>query len=218
MLWHEFQPFVESVVTLFAIINPIYALPILGSLTTDASPSEQRMMFRLAAIVACITMIVIGVIGEFLLLNVFHIGLGSLMVACGVLLAFVCIKNLVMDNPEPPHQSIEKIQPDQRRRQLVSRAVSPMACPVLVGPGSIVTAILIVNRNGVWMGLAAMATAAILVVIVMHWGHVITRLLGRIGSIIVSRVLMIFLAAIGMEFIYRGLIKWWPMLECTTKN
>ena len=95
-----------------------------------------------------------------------------------------------------------------------------MACPVLVGPGSIVTAILIVNHNtmrlgfpaGILMGLAEMAVASLLVVIVMHWGQLVTRLLGRIGSIIVSRVLMIFLCAIGMEFIYRGILEWLPKM------
>jgi multiple antibiotic resistance protein len=158
-----------------------------------------------------VTVIVVGVLGEFVMVNVFHVTLGSLMVACGVLLVIVCVKNMITDEPQVG-SAPSGVEPEKRRQQLVARAVSPMACPVLVGPGSIVTAILIVNHNGFWMGLGAMAAASLLVVIVMHWGHVVTRLLGRIGSIIVSRVLMIFLAAIGMEFVYRGIAQWLPTL------
>jgi multiple antibiotic resistance protein len=209
MSWTHVQPFVEAVITLFAIVNPIYVLPILNGLTSDVTFAEQRMMFRVAALVGSATVIVVGVLGEFVMVNVFHVGLGSLMVACGVLLVIVCVKNMIMDGPvglEAP----SGVGTEKRRQQLIARAVSPMACPVLVGPGSIVTAILIVNHNGFWMGLAAMTTASLLVVIVMHWGQLVTRLLGRIGSIIVSRVLMIFLAAIGMEFVYRGIAQWLP--------
>jgi multiple antibiotic resistance protein len=213
MSWKDLQPFVEAVVTLFAIINPIYVLPIFSSMTSDATPSEQRMMFRMASIVGSATVIVVGVLGEFVLLNVFHVSLGSMMVACGVLLVIVCVKNMIVEQTEPQSPSLEGVPDERRRQQLIARAVSPMACPVLVGPGSIVTAILIVNRNGFWLGVAAMITASALVVLVMHWGHAITRVLGRIGSLIVSRVLMIFLAAIGMEFVYRGIALWLPTLR-----
>lgn len=217
MSWNDVQPFVQAVITLFAIINPIYVLPILNGLTSDVSFAEQRMMFRVAALVGSATVIVVGVLGEFVMVSVFHVTLGSLMVACGVLLVIVCVKNMITDDPQAGPQPPSGVAPEKRRQQLVARAVSPMACPILVGPGSIVTAILIVNHNGYWLGLAAMATASLLVVIVMHWGHVVTRLLGRIGSIIVSRVLMIFLAAIGMEFIYRGIAQWLPALCATQK-
>ncbi len=214
MSWTQVQPFVEAVVTLFAIINPISVLPIFSSVTTDVSLSEQRMMFRVAAIVGSGTIIIVGALGEFVLLNVFHVGLGSMMVACGVLLTIVCVKNMIVEAPEPqPVVAANGVESEKRRRQLLARAVSPMACPILIGPGSIVTAILVVNKNGLAMGLAAMAAVSVLTVVIMHWGHVITRLLGRIGSIIVSRILMIFLAAIGMEFIYRGIALWLPVLR-----
>ena len=212
----ELQTFVEAVVTLFAIINPIYVLPIFSSLTSDVSLSERRMMFRTAAIVGSLTVMTVGLVGEIALSRVFGVGLGSLEMACGVLLVVVCVKYMIADSPEPPAFA-PGVESEKRRRQLIARAVSPMACPALVGPGSIVTAILIVNRNGYLMGIAAMATASLLVVVVMNWGHVITRVLGRIGSLIVSRVLMIFLAAIGMEFIYRGIVQWFPLLKEATR-
>ncbi len=211
MFWNDVQPFVKAVITLFAIINPIYVLPILNGLTSDVTFAEQRMMFRVAALVGSATVIVVGVLGKFVMVNVFNVSLGSLMVACGVLLVIVCVKNMITDDPQVGSQP-SGAGTEKRRQQLIARAVSPMACPVLVGPGSIVTAILIVNNNGFWMGLAAMAAASLMVVVVMHWGQLVSRLLGRIGSIIVSRVLMIFLAAIGMEFIYRGVAEWLPTL------
>ena len=217
MSWDQWQPFVKAVVTLFAIINPIYVLPIFSNLTSDASVPEQRMMFRIAALVGSATLIVVGVMGQFILESVFNVVMGSMMVACGVLLVIVCVRNMLIEAPQAQPPAPGSIEPEKRRQQLIARAVSPLACPVLVGPGSIVTAMLIVNNNGYLMGLAEMATASVLVVLVMHWGHVITRLLGRIGSIIVSRILMIFLTAIGMEFIYRGIVNWFPALQSVAK-
>lgn len=217
MSWTDAQPFIKAVVTLFAIINPIYVIPILNSMTSDVSAAEQRMMFHVTALVGSATVIVVGVLGEFVLSNVFHVGLGSLMVACGVLLVVVCTKDMITDTPQPQPPAAGSVPSERRRRGLIARAVSPMASPILIGPGSIVTAIVVVNHDGLWMGLAEMLTTSLLVIVVMHWGQIITRMLGKIGSTIISRVLMIFLAAIGMEFIYRGILVWLPDLQHALK-
>lgn len=57
-----------------------------------------------------------------------------------------------------------------------------------------------------------MAFAVGTMVLVMCYAHVILRKAGRIAPVVIARILMIFLAALGVEFIYRGLIDLFPQL------
>lgn len=69
-----------------------------------------------------------------------------------------------------------------------------------------------VNSLGLAQGLLAMAFAVGTMVLVMCYAHVILRKAGRIAPVVIARILMIFLAALGVEFIYRGLIDLFPQL------
>ena len=80
-----------------------------------------------------------------------------------------------------------------------------MAVPLLVGPGAIVTSILVLDRDG-WI----IATLALLANLVIAWvvvriSPVLSRLMGRFGTLVIARILWIFIAAIGAHFLISGI-------------
>ncbi len=209
----DWPVFTKASLGLFAVLNPFYVMPVFGSLVTDCNEQEKKFLFRTSSITAAVIVIVMGVIGQFLLQDVFQIRIGSMLIAGGVLLFIVALRNMVAGASEEK-KSAEQASglSDTRRGQLISRAVSPMAFPVLVGPGSIIAAILAVNELGLAQGLLAMAFAVGTMVLVMCYAHVLLRKAGRIAPVVISRILMIFLAGLGVEFIYRGLVDLFPAI------
>ena len=173
-------------------------------------------MFRLAGLVAMGTVLVMAVVGEFILHYVFHIDFGAFMIAGGVLLVIIGVRTIVMGHLGERRASSESsAASDKRREQLIARAVSPLACPMIVGPGSIVASLLIVKNDelGMAMGLAAVVVAFLLTLAVLNWGHLILRALGRMGPIIIARIMMIFVTAIGVQYIYNGILELFPQLQ-----
>ena len=128
MSWNDVQPFVEAVITLFAIMNPIYVLPIFNGLTSDVTFREQQMMFRVAAIGWNATVIVVGVLGEVLMRKVFGVGLGSLMVACGVMLVVVCVRNMISEGPTQTHTPPD-LGPDSAASSSSPARLAPWPAP-----------------------------------------------------------------------------------------
>ncbi|MBT3279802.1 MAG: MarC family protein [Phycisphaerales bacterium] len=206
--------FSKAALSLFAVFNPFYVLPMFGGLVDDCNEKEQQFLFRTSALVAASIVMVMGVIGQVLVTVVFQVQIGSMLIAGGILLFVVALRNMVVGTTEE-EKSVQQASDfsDQRRGQLLSRAVSPMAFPILVGPGSIITAILIVNEIGIAQGLLAMLVACTSMVMVMNYGHILMRKAGRIAPVVISRILMIFLAALGIDFVQRGVVELFPALK-----
>lgn len=81
----------------------------------------------------------------------------------------------------------------------------PLAFPLLVGPGAITTTIITLERYGIVVALLSVSIAIMLTLIVFNFMHMLNRLLGQLGSLIVSRVMAILIAAIAIEFIISGI-------------
>lgn len=207
--WTSLQPFVASVVSLFAIIDPLGGLPVFLSMTNDLPSRAQRYVFRVAWLISLGGVVVMAYAGELILQYVFHVEFGSFMIGGGLVLAVVAVRTIVSGhagNNQPAAQA------GSAREQLIARAASPIACPLMVGPGSIVTSMFIVRQQGPIVGLLAIVVAFGLVLAVLHWSQLLIRRLGRIGPIIIERIMMIFIAAIGVDFIYRGIVQLFPEL------
>jgi small neutral amino acid transporter SnatA (MarC family) len=87
-----------------------------------------------------------------------------------------------------------------------------MAFPVLVGPGSMIAAILVVKELGIAQGILAILFACGTLVLVMSYAHILLRRAGRIAPVVISRILMVFVAGLGVEFIYRGIVFLFPAI------
>jgi multiple antibiotic resistance protein len=203
------RSFGEAALSIFAIVNPIGGLPTFIGLTEDATAQERRRVFRLAGLTAFVMICVMALFGRFLLQYVFQINIDQFAFAGGLLLVVIGIRGVLS---APEHRKHLPADENERQMDQIRLAVTPIASPLLVGPGSIVNVMLIDSQRGQLFALAACMAAFVGVILILNYAPVLYRLMGRIGSLAVSRVMQIFIVAIGVKFCFVALAKVFPAL------
>jgi multiple antibiotic resistance protein len=199
----------EAAIGIFAIVNPIGGLPTFIALTEDSTTQERRQMFRLAGVTALAIICVMALFGQFLLSGVFQIEIHEFAFAGGLMLVIIGVRQLI----ERPNSRRKTLVDDaQRKIEQTGLAVSPIASPLLVGPGCIVNVMLLVNQHGRPFALGAALLAFVVVILVLNYAHVIYRLMGHIGALAVGRVMQIFIVAIGVKFCFGALAKFFSTI------
>jgi len=182
---------IKAIVALFVIIDPLGNIPIFITLTASSNLKKRRKIYHTATLVSFVLLVVFALLGQ-QILAIFGISLDTLMIAGGVLLLIISIKVLVFG---------------ERRGYLTSPDVGavPMACPLLVGPGAIMTTILLLQTTGLLITLIAVLVNFFIIWLVLNFVEPIYKFLGRVGAAVIARVLTIFIAAIAISFITEGL-------------
>lgn len=146
--------------TAFTIIDPIGMIP-LTLAATVAMPSERRTkIVDQAVMVAAIVMLVMGVVGR-PLLNYLGITLSAFLIAGGILLFLIAI-DMLFARPTGAKRTEEE---EREAAHAENPAVFPLAIPMIAGPGTIATVMLLVNlarNDGPRLVIVAIACAAAL--------------------------------------------------------
>jgi multiple antibiotic resistance protein len=208
MLWTEYLKFF---IGLLAIVNPLGAIPIFIALTADLDRSDRRRTGKVASVaVACILLAAL-LVGEVILLF-FGISIPSFQVAGGLLILLMAISMM--------HGRLSRVKHTEEEardaQDMDSVAVMPLGIPLLAGPGAISTIILYAHRSPSTTHLLILAVEILLVSLAV-WicfrsAPFIARILGRTGINIVTRIMGLIMAAIGVEFIANGLKQLFPIL------
>jgi len=202
--------FFFSFVSVLTIVNPVGGLITFVSLTSGMSETKKREIAKRSVVIACLLAVVFAISGE-LLLRFFGITVDSLRIAGGVLL-FIVALNMVLAKPSP--ESITEAEAeDASTREDIS--VFPIAMPLLTGPGTITTVIVLI-RTGKTVGLKIMDILAILSVfaltyVVFRFADRVSQILGVTGSLLVSRIMGLLLASIAVNFITVGISNIWGL-------
>ncbi len=196
---------------LLSIVNPIGAIPIFIELTQNQSPRERSRTGGIAAAAGCGVLLASLVSGE-AILRFFGITIASFRVGGGILLLLMAI-SMLHARVSPAKQTEEEAR-DTAQKESVG--VVPLGVPLLAGPGAISTVILYADRGGSVLHYGLLA-AIIVVVAVACWlsfrtAPYLARLLGRLGINVVTRIMGLIMAAIGVEFIASGLRGLFPGL------
>ncbi|GFZ78888.1 UPF0056 inner membrane protein [Elstera cyanobacteriorum] len=191
---------IADFITLFVVIDPIGVLPIYLAAIAGMNSADSRRVARLSVAISCGVLILFLVIGQALLTQL-GIGFPAFRIAGGVILFLVALK-MIFDG----HEDV----PNEERAVIVSEvAVFPVAMPGIAGPGSILAVMLMGSGNAGWLDELRVATviAAVLglTLIVMLFGTLLRRALGRTGILVVSRVMGLLLAALSAQSILDGL-------------
>jgi MarC family membrane protein len=201
-------------ITLFALLNPLGMLPIFISYTAR----ERKEVQRLVALFVSFTVLGLLLIFMFIgtpMLKFFGVTLDSFRIAGGVLLLGIGInivngsgglnKELLIDKKGGGNFSEAK--------SVYQQIVIPMAMPLLVGPGVIANVILYASEaesklgGGIGIELILMTIlVSFLVFLVLAAGKWLQKLLGDIGLSITQRVMGLFVAAIGVQFMVTGVV------------
>ncbi len=209
--YFDLREFAQAVVSIFVIVNPVGNLPLFASVTADMPGVGRRKIFHMAGLVAFCIISAFAVAGKYIMRDIFHIGIHEFTFGGGLLLVVIGIHNIMAQVKRSP-QAITAIDQAAIEEQEITLAVSPIAFPLLVGPGSIVTVMLVVDRHGSIYGVAASAATFLLVMAVLHWSDLLLKLMGRAGAVAVGKVLQIFIVAIGIHFIFTAVTQAFPVL------
>ncbi len=201
------------VITSFALMNPLGMVPIFLTLTAG----ERKDVQRLVALFVAITVLALLLVFMFLgtpILNFFGISLDSFRIAGGILLLGIGI-NIVNGVEVNPSRTLIRKGAEAgswaEARSVYQQIVIPMAMPLLVGPGVIANVILYANEiesmkqdllNFELVGGTLLLSLAVLLI---FWsGKWLQSVLGDVGMSILQRVMGLFVAAMGVQFIATG--------------
>lgn len=204
--------FISAFVTLFVVIDPPGCAPIYASLTIGASVEQRRSMAIRATVIAGFILIFFAMFGEGLL-SFLHIDLDSFRIAGGIMLFIIAIDMVFEKRTERREQRAEKVKATPEVEDV---SVFPMAMPMLAGPGSIASVMLLVSQNN-GLERALVIFGALLLVLLLTLAALLLagpfmRLIGNKGEAVITRLLGVLLAALAAQFVIDGLKASFPSL------
>ena len=195
--------FVSACITFFVVIDPPGCAPIFAGLTKDHPAAQTRAMaFRSVAIAAGI-LLFFGLLGE-ALLRALGISLAAFRVAGGIMLFLIAIDMVFERRTERRETRASNV--DSEHEDI---SVFPMAIPMIAGPGSIASIMLLSARsNGLEQSLVVMAALAAILLLTLVALLAAGRLMALLGSkleAMVTRLLGVILAALAAQFVIDGI-------------
>lgn len=203
----DFKFAATSFATAFTIIDPIGMIPLTLAVTIPMPPERRARTVDQAVLVAAAVMLVMGVIGRSLL-NYLGITLAAFTIAGGILLFLIAI-DMLFARPTGAKRTEEE---EREAAGADNPAVFPLAIPMIAGPGTIATVLLLVNLAHGDSGRLTLVFTACGAALLITWLCMrgAARFLHRIGTTgihVVSRVLGIILAALAVQFVVNGVVQ-----------
>lgn len=196
---------------LMAIVNPIGAIPIFINLTADNTVEQRRKNATRASFATLTILLAVLFTGE-AVLKFFGISIASFRVGGGILILLMAIS--MLHARMSPAKNIDEETEESADKETV--AVVPLGTPLLAGPGAISTVILYGQRHSspFHYGILAaiIAVLALSVFVSFRAAPVIAAYLGKTGINVVTRIMGLVMAAVGVEFIANGLKQLFPLL------
>ncbi len=186
----------NAILALLSILNPITVVPMYAELTKDLDRRTRGRLFNVAVAAGFVTLAVLTFSGRWIMEYVFQIRVAEFRIAGGILLIVLAVYEIVFYNPGDFRPTPGK---------LMEMGVVPMAVPLLVGPGSIITGILILDRDGWLIAVIALVVNFAIAYAVIRSSVVLARVMGPLGTLVLARVLWIFIAAIAVHFVISGI-------------
>ncbi|MEO8376228.1 MAG: MarC family protein [Candidatus Sumerlaeota bacterium] len=195
--------FIRATVSLISIIDPVGAIPLLLSLTRSRGAMEVRQIVRVTTIACAITMGCFAFAGS-MILEFFNISIDAFRASGGILILIMAVQMMQGDPRRAKNTPTEEAEAAEKENV----AIVPLAIPLLVGPGTMSTAVLL-SREAQTFELKTMLLASIIATATITWlslrmSEPLRRLLGQTGIRVASRIMGLILAAIAVQFIADG--------------
>lgn len=180
-------------IPMFFTVDPLGILPVFVSLTQGLSRQEKRRIIIQSLVTATLVAVAFIFLGRF----IFHflgITMGDFMVAGGVILFSLAMVDLTVSGKT-------------RRSAVAELGAVPIGTPLIVGPAVLTISLMSVAVHGFFATLLAVFLNIAIVGVVFGYADSLMRFLGKSGSLALSKVMMLLLAAIGVMMVRRGIIE-----------
>lgn len=198
--------FIYLFAALFSVLNPIGTVPIFVGLTMDDDQRERSRISLWAAINVFIILIISFFVGQYVL-DFFGISIEALRIAGG----FIIVNSgfALLTGQFTKTRGINKqIENEAQSRNDI--ALTPLAIPMLAGPGSISLLIAFYQEhnelNEVIIGSLAILAVAISIFIILRSAHYLSKILGSSGIVAISRIVGFIVIAIGIQYIVSAIV------------
>lgn len=193
----------SSFITLFIIVDPIVNVPLFMAILANFKKSERKKMVKKAIIIAAIVLIIFTLAGD-TIFGLLGIEMYSFRIAGGLLLLIISIEMLFGIRPHTK-SSAEEEEESLHKEDVV---VTPLAVPLLTGPGAITTCIVLFHVANEPANKALLILDIGLVFLISYF--ILSRsekafeILGKTGTMVIVRIMGLLLAAISVQFIITG--------------
>ena len=190
--------------SIFALVDPIAAIPTFLAMTGTSDRPRRRYMARRASWTCFLVLSIFALAGP-LIFQMFGITMPAFKIAGGVILGLIGLDMLRARRSatkETPSEAVEGAEKEDV-------GVTPLGVPMLAGPGAMSSVTVLMSQNSDWLHrgivLAAVATASLLSYLALAAADRVGSYLHETGIRILSRLMGLVLSAVAVQFILDGL-------------
>jgi MarC family membrane protein len=188
--------------SIFFIVDPVAAIPTYLVITQQETATERRRTARRACIAMTVLLVVFGATGT-MLFRAFGITLAAFRTAGGLILWFVAMD--MLHGERRTQEGRDEVYEGQIKEDV---AITPLAIPMLAGPGAISTAIVLAGQaHGAAqtaLVYCSIVVTGVLSYVSLRLGEPLLERLGKTGIRVVTRIMGLILAAVAVQFVFSG--------------
>lgn len=192
--------------SLFVIVDPLAMVPVFLAMTPNDSPRARLRMARLACAVAAGTLILFALAGQWIF-RLLGITLPAFQLAGSLLLLIVAL-DMLQARASAARETVEEVEAGAEKDDI---AITPLAVPMLAGPGAISTVLILLNQAETFTHRAALFLCVIAVLlityIILHLGVKSARWLHPLAMKLITRLMGLLLAALAIQFAINALME-----------
>ena len=190
----------------FTLINPLGTMPVFMSMTAELTTVERNRTARKAVIIAFFTILFFGFTGQ-LLFTFFNISVNSFRMVGGIIFFLM---GMDMLNARLARMKVA----ENVRTYVDDKSVTPLAIPMICGPGAITNAIVLMEDAATYEKKAVLIGMIFLIMLItfliLFSASKLIKILGETGNKVLMRLMGLIVMVIAVEFFFSGLI---PILK-----
>jgi multiple antibiotic resistance protein len=202
---HLWAIFLGTVIGLLPIINPLAAAPTFLAITEGDNEQRRREQARKGCLYM-VAILISALIGGTVIMNFFGISIPGLRIAGGILMTGIGLSMLTPQKTDPQ----EKIEEREAARRKMDISFTPLAMPMLSGPGSIAVTLGFTSLAHAWIDYAAIISGiicvALLTYLVLRLSGRIAGLIGPVGLNAMTKIMGFLIMCIGVQFVVNGVL------------
>lgn len=191
-----------ALTSFFTLINPLGSMPIFLSMTSQLTDEERNKTAKKASIVALFTIIAFAFTGQFLF-KFFGISVDSLRVVGGVIFFIMGMDML------QARIGRDKIKETEVKSYITDISITPLAIPMICGPGAITNAIVLMeDANSLAKTIILIVSILVIMLVtylILYSSSKLIKMLGETGINVMMRIMGLIVMVIAVEFFFSGL-------------
>jgi multiple antibiotic resistance protein len=191
-----------TLTSILFIVDPIAVIPTYLVITQDETPAHRAITARRACIAATLILVGFALFGT-VIFRIFGITIEAFRIAGGLILWVVAMD--MLHGERKTQESGPEVAEGRVKEDV---AITPLAMPMLAGPGAIST-IMVLAGQARTISEKAIVHGAIIVTmavsfVVLRGGERLVRRMGQTGVRVMTRIMGLLLAAIAVQFVITG--------------